>query len=156
MRPPVLRPIRSPLQKSKSEKAVSIDLRQCLVPDPVDRVKQVHYQERTGHILPQENNLLQYYINENFTKANNMVINKKKTSVMSFSRSRKWDFPPELKFHDGTQLQTNTETKLVGVMITQNLSWQRNTDYICEKARRKIWILRRMVSKYGHGPFYNI
>ena len=78
--------------------------------------------------------------------ANNMVINKKKTSVISFSRSRKWDFPPELKFHDGTQLQTKTETKLVGVMITQNISWQRNTDYICEKARRKIWILRRMVS----------
>ena len=75
-----------------------------------------------------------------------MLKNKKKTSVMSFSRSRKWDFPPELKFHDGTQLQTKTETKLVGVMITQNLSWQRNTDYICDKARKKIWILRRMVS----------
>ena len=66
--------------------------------------------------------------------------------MISFSRSRKWDFPPELKFHDGTQLQTKTVTKLVGVMITKNLSWQRNTDYICEKARRKIWILRRMVS----------
>ena len=59
------RPIRGPVQKSKSEKvkfvddgtvAVSVDLRQCLVPDPVDRVRPVHYQERTGHILPQENN----------------------------------------------------------------------------------------------------
>ena len=61
------------------------------------------------------------------------------------SRNYRSSLPPELKFHDGTQLQTKTETKLVGVMITQNLSWQRNTDYFCEKARRKIWILRGMV-----------
>ena len=77
--------------------AVSVDLKQCLVPDPVDRVRPVQYQERTGHILPAENNLLQYYVSdtEQFTKSNNMVINKKKTTVINFSRSRKWDFPPK-------------------------------------------------------------
>ena len=143
--------------KSKSEKvkfvddgtvAVSVDLRQCLVPDPVDRVRPLQYHERTRHILPPENNLLQYYISdtEHFTNSNNMVINKNKTSVLSFSRSRKWDFPPELKFNDGSSIVTKTETKLVGVIISHNLSWQKNTDYICEKARRKIWILRRMVN----------
>ena len=54
---------------------------------------------------------------------------------MNFSRSREWDFPPEPKFHDGTQLQTKTETKLVGVMITQNLNWQINTAYICRHGK---------------------
>ena len=53
-----------------------------------------------------------------------------KTCVMRFSRSRKWDFLPQVKFHDGTVIQTKTETKLVGVIVSQNLSWQNNTDYI--------------------------
>ena len=99
-----------------------------------------------GHALPPENNLLQYYITdtEQFALTNNMVINKKKTSVLNFSRSMKWDSPLELKFNDGTQVQTKTETKLVGVIVSQNLSWQKNTLYICNKARQKIWMLRRM------------
>ena len=31
------------------------------------------------------------------------------------------------------------------VFLSDDLSWQKNTKFICEKARRKIWILRRMV-----------
>ena len=156
LRPPVPRPIRGPVLKSKAEKvkfvddgtvAVSIDLKQCLVPDPVDRVRPVNYHERTGHVLPPENNLLQYYIEdtENFVQQNKMIINKKKTKVISFTKSRKWDFPPELKFKDGTLLETETETKLLGLVLSDNLRWQKNTSHICEKARQKIWMLRRLV-----------
>ena len=58
----------------------------------------------------------------------------------------KWDFPPELNFSDGTIIQYMTETKLVGVMVSQDLRWQKNTDYICEKARSKLWILRRVLT----------
>ena len=156
LRPPVPRPIRGPVLKSKSEKvkfvddgtvAVSIDLKQCLVHDPVDRAMPVNYHERTGHILPAENNLLQFYIEdtENFAKDNKMIINKKKTKVISFTKSRKWDFPPELKFKDGTLIETETETKLLGVVLSENLRWHNNTSYICNKARSKIWMLRRMI-----------
>ena len=35
---------------------------------------------------------------------------------------------------------------MVGVVVTQNLRWQKNTEYICEKSRKKIWILRRMAN----------
>ena len=75
-----------------------------------------------------------------------MGINKKKTQVMMFNKSRKWDFPPEIRFNDGTLLDVISETKLVGVMITDNLSWHKNTLYICQKARQKLWILRRMIN----------
>ena len=34
--------------------------------------------------------------------------------------------------------------KLLGVIITDNLRWQQNTDFICQKARQKLWTLRRM------------
>ena len=156
LRPPVPRPIKGPVLQSKSEKvkfiddgsvAVSIDLKQCLVPDPVHRPRPLQYHERTGHILPPENNLLQYYIadTEDFTQRNNMVINQRKTKIMHFSKSKKWDFPPELKFSDGALIETKTETKLLGVILARNLSWQKNTDYICTKARQKMWILRRLV-----------
>ena len=72
-----------------------------------------------------------------------MIINKKKTKVISFTKSRKWDFPPELKFKDGTLIET--ETKLLGLVLSDNLRWQKNTSHICEKARQKIWMLRRLV-----------
>ena len=35
--------------------------------------------------------------------------------------------------------------KIVGVVITSNLRWVKNTEYICQKAMEKMWILRRMI-----------
>ena len=62
-----------------------------------------------------------------------------------FSTSRKFDFPPELKFSDQTNVQITSEKTLLGVIITDDLKWKRNTEYIVSKARRKIWILRRLL-----------
>ena len=156
LRPPIPRPIKGPVSKSKAKKvkfvddgtvAVSLDLQQCLVSDSEQRAKPVTYHERTQHILPPQNNLLHYYIKdtEHFASENKMVINKSKTKVISFNKARKWDFPPEMKFLDGTPIEHVSQTKLVGVIISETLSWQANTQYICNKARKKLWLLRRMV-----------
>ena len=112
-----------------------------------DRPRPFNYHERTGHVLPAEDNLFQFYIRdtENFVEENRMVINKQKTKVINFSKSRKWDFPPEVFFSDGTPLEFMSEAKLVGVVVSRNLKWFKNTSYICEKARSKLWILRRML-----------
>ena len=153
LRPPIPRPIRGPVLKSKAQTvkyvddgaiAVSIDLKQCL---QADSSEPFNYHERTGHVLPAENNLLQYYLHdtEKFTADNKMIINKQKTKVLSFIKSKKFDFPPELSFTDGTKIECITKTKLVGVILTDNLSWHENTLYICQKARQKLWILRRLV-----------
>ena len=45
---------------------------------------------------------------------------------------------------DGKILKQVTEVKLVGVVVDQNLSWKKNTDYICHKATQKLWTLRRL------------
>ena len=74
-----------------------------------------------------------------------MKINKKKTEVMMFTTSRKFDFPPELKFADQTNVQVTSEKLLLGVVITDDLKWKRNTEFIVSKAKRKIWILRRLI-----------
>ena len=74
-----------------------------------------------------------------------MVINKQKTKVISFTKSRKWDFPPELTFSDGSPIEYVSEMKLLGVVVSQDLRWFKNSAFICQKARAKLWILRRML-----------
>jgi hypothetical protein len=155
LRPPVPRNLIGPVTKSKSEKvkyvddgtvAVSINLKDSLIPDPVKRQQPLNYHERTCQVLPAQNNLLQFYLDdtENFTIENQMKINAKKTKVISFNKSRKFDFPPEVQFSDDQKLSVISEMKLVGVIISDNLKWQKNTDYICLKASQKLWTLRRM------------
>ena len=56
------------------------------------------------------------------------------------------DFPLEANFCDRTQLETTTETTLLGVVVSHDLKWNKNTEYICNKARKKLWILRRLHS----------
>ena len=155
LRPPIPPLIRGPVLKSKSVKvkyiddgtvATSVNLKKCLVNDPVTRPRPHNYHERTMQVLPPENNLLQYYLNdaEHFTQDNLMKINPKKSQVILFNKSRNWDFPPEVSFSDGKHLESVSEMKLVGVVISSDLRWGKNTQYICEKATQKLWTLRRM------------
>ena len=138
LRPPIPRLSESPVFNSKSQSvkfvddgtvAVSIDLKKCLVTDPVNRPQPLNYHERTGHVLPANRNLLQYYIEdtEHFVQENKRVINKKKTKIISFTKSRKWDLPPEVNFSDGTQIEYISETKLVGLVLSEVLRWFKNT-----------------------------
>ena len=155
LRPPIPRPITRPISSSKSitvkyiddgTVAVSVDLKVSLVPE-TDKPRPHTYDERTEHSLPSENNLLQYYLEdtENFTAQNKMIINKTKTVAIKFNTSRNWDFPLELKFLDGSSVNVCSELKLLGLYITGNLKWDRNTEYICTKARQRLWILRRLM-----------
>ena len=73
-----------------------------------------------------------------------MRINQKKTCIIKFNKSRKWDFPLELGFGDGEYLKNTRTTKLLGVHIDSNLKWESNTDFICKRAYSKMWLLRRM------------
>ena len=125
---------------------VSVDLSD-LVPDHTDRQRPLSFRERAGLVLPRENNLLQFYIHdvETFASNNNMIIIKKKTQGMLFTFSRKLDFPPEIFFSNGSFLETISETTLLGVVITDDLKWKKNTSHICTKARQKLWMLRRLI-----------
>ena len=149
-------PRNSILAESKSEKlkyiddgtvAVCVDLQKCLVPDDSIRPYPLNYHERTGHILPEENNMMQIYIKEaeNYASRNKMVINTKKTDFMVFTNARALDFPPELYFNDESRLKIVTEKLLLGVVVSSDLKWAKNTTFMCEKARRNLWILKKMM-----------
>ena len=139
--------------------AASIDLEASLVPDDASRPKPVNFHERCGLILPPENNPLQYILMEaeEFTTANNMIINKKKTEAMMFSFSRKYDFPPEVKFSDGSVMNVVSVKTILGVQISDDLKWNNNTKFIVSKARSKIWILRRLLPlKLSHMELFDV
>ena len=47
-------------------------------------------------------------------------------------------------FSNNEILEEISEIKLLGVFIENSLKWTKNTDYICQKARQRIWLLRNM------------
>ena len=152
LRPEIPRNLLS-LSKTKKAKymddasaAVSIPLDSLLVTDLVKRPMPLSYSERSKQILPNTNNILQMYLNdiEQFAKKNNMKINMTKTKVMKFSRVSNMDFPLEVAFSNNVNLEVKNKMKLLGVIINDRLKWDDNTDYISEKARKKIWLLRAM------------
>ena len=77
-----------------------------------------------------------------------MVIIMKKSHAMHFTQAKKFDFPPEMSFLDGTKVQIVQQTTLRGVIITDDLKWKQNTSFICLKARQKLWTLKRMKLLY--------
>ena len=67
-----------------------------------------------------------------------------KTKVLLFNPPRRGiDFQPEIKL-DGNLLDVIDQIRLVGFVITDDLSWKKNTDSLVTRAYTKMWILRRL------------
>ena len=126
---------------------LAVNLKKSLVSDPVVRTRPLNLNERTGHVLPIENNVMQEQLDllENFCYKKHLKIKESKTNLIKFNTAKTLDFPPEVKvpgFKDN--LEVVKETKLLGIILTDDLKWAANTDYICKKAYGKMWTLRRM------------
>ena len=118
-----------------------------LLPDPVMRDMPLNCNERTRQILDPAFNFLQEDLFNlgKFASEKLLKIKESKTNIIKFNFSRNHDFPPELMI-DGfkDQLVVIKETKLIGVIVSDDLKWGRNTEYICSRAFKKMWSLRRM------------
>ena len=51
---------------------------------------------------------------------------------------------PQLVLEDDQPLKVVEEIKLLGVVVSSDISWRSNTDYICLKSYAKLWMLRRL------------
>ena len=153
LRPPIERPLHSKSMKAKyhddTSLAVSVNMKEALIIDSQKREKPLKYSERTNHVLPAEQNLLQTNLLdfEDFTHKNKMKINNSKTKVMKFTRSTGYDFPLEVSFSDNTHLEQVKDTKLLGIIISDSLKWDMNTEYICKRAKCKLFLLRNMMRR---------
>jgi hypothetical protein len=58
-----------------------------------------------------------------FKNENKMKINYKKTKILPFNTSKKYDFLPQLHFPDNDPLKVIYETRLLCVILSSNLTW---------------------------------
>ena len=75
---------------------------------------------------------------------NSMRINGDKTKVVLFNTGHKYDFMPQLTIDGQQNLEVVEEFRLLGVIFQSNLSWQANTDLICQKGYSRLWMLKRL------------
>ena len=125
----------------------AINLKDLLQPDIQARPFPLTYNERTAHVLNSSRNPLQQELLdlEKFAERKLLRIKEKKTNLMKFSFSKTMDFPPEVSIKCfQNNIEVVRETKLLGVVISEDLKWEANTQYICSRAYKKLWILRRL------------
>ena len=122
----------------------AIPLKKSLVPiQPF--VGPLNFHERHGLHHPPESSILQHQLEDllGFTELNKMKINKKKTKIMAFNFTKKMDFIPQLNFPEEETIDVIYETKLLGVMLTSDLSWNAHVQYISKRASKTLWLLIR-------------
>ena len=118
----------------------ALNLKTTLREESFQRPFPLSFNERTMNYLPSEANPLQQSLLEleKFTVDRQMRIKEKKTTLMKYNSSLKYDFPPELKL-DGFKdnIVVVKETRLLGIFLTDDLKWMANTNHICANAYKK-------------------
>jgi hypothetical protein len=62
-----------------------------------------------------------------------MVLNTKKTKLIPFNNSRTKDFMPEISIDGITPLEVIYSLKLVGLLITSDMTWNAHIDYTTKR-----------------------
>ena len=123
--------------------AESIDMNTQLSHIPVNSRPQPDiFRARTGHVLNLHESKVCTQLKkiQEYADTNNMVINASKTKLMLFNPCKNKDFMPDIELK-GSRIDVVEQTKLLGVIISSNLSWSANTDYIVECCHKKTWVL---------------
>ena len=131
-----------------SSRAVAISLKDCLERVRTeDIVRPVNFRQRTGHQLKRDHNPLQTDMDafKSFTTRNEFQINEKKSCIMIFNFSKSLDFDPRFIIGDSDELSVVRVSKTLGVIMSDDLRWEKHVEYICHKATSRIWILRRLM-----------
>jgi hypothetical protein len=126
--------------------AEAILLKETLVDDEDNILDNpLTYHDRFQLVLPETSSKVQMQLKELETHAsqNEMKINKKKTKSMLFNSAKTKDFTPKLKI-DNDIIELVEEMKLLGVKITSDMKWNKNTEYITQKAYSRLWMIRRL------------
>ena len=107
------------------------------------------FHEHTGHYLDPEKSKVHDMINqiEDYAKENKIKLNYKKTKLIVFNPGLKRDFFPRFSFNE-SELQVVDESKLLGVIIRNDLSWSSHTSDIIKRGNKKLWCLKRL-KKFG-------
>jgi hypothetical protein len=86
-------------------------------------------------IIPSEHLKSQEYLNkiQKWTVKQKMKLNEQKTKCMIFNFSRKKQFSTHLTLN-GNHIETVKDFKLLGTIISDNLKWNKNTQFLVKRA----------------------
>ena len=82
---------------------------------------------------------------EDWTRLNKMKLNDKKSKVMIFNLTNNYQFSTRIPLENSV-LEIVEEARLLGCVISSDLSWYRNTEYMVKRAYQRMIILRRLYS----------
>ena len=88
-----------------------------------------------GYFINPDNLKSQVYLDKiaEWTNEKQMMLNRKKSKVMQFNFTKDYQFSSRLTLENEV-LETISETKLLGVMINDKLTWDSNTSFIVKRA----------------------
>ena len=97
--------------------------------------------------IPAENLKSQKWLNaiNDWTIKQKMVINESKSKVMIFNYTDNYKFTTRLSVND-KPLEVITSTRLLGTIVSDDLSWDLNTAKIVQKANARMQLLRKVAS----------
>ena len=99
-----------------------------------------------GYYVESKNLKTQDYLNKicEWTSANKMELNKKKSQAMLFNFTKEFQFNSRPVMEDEV-LEVIKETKLLGVMVNDKLTWDGNTSYLVKRANARMRLLHKLV-----------
>ena len=98
-----------------------------------------------NQFIPAQHLKSQGYLDEikEWTEKQKMILNQKKTKVMLFNFTENHQFTTSLKLN-GETLDVVQQAKLLGVIISNDLKWDKNTEYLIKKAHSRMQLLRKV------------
>ena len=98
-----------------------------------------------NQFIPAQHFKSQEYISKinKWTDNQKMILNQKKTKVMLFNFTDNYKFTTRLELNR-ENLEVVTQAKLLGVIITNDLKWDKNTEYLVKKANSRMQLLRKV------------
>ena len=105
----------------------------------------LNYHDRFNLAMPPHKSILQHQLQDLklFTKEHHMFLNSTKTKCIPFNSSKSRDFMPELQLEEGSFLEVIYQLKLVGLVITSELTWSAHVDYTVNRVNKVLWQLTR-------------
>ena len=105
----------------------------------------LNWHDRFELTLPADKFILQHKLQDLqvFTNMHFMKLNSKKTKCMPFINSLTKDFEPRLSLEDGKYLEVIYQMKLVGLVISSDMTWNAHVSYTVSRVNSIIWQLVR-------------
>ena len=75
-----------------------------------------------------------------------MLLNPIKTKAMVFNTLRNYDCIPAISIKSGENIEVVEQHKILGQIVRSDLKTISNTEAICKKGFKRMWILRRLKS----------